>query len=1039
MNKLIEWFTTNPVAANLLMVAILLGGTMAYLFQLDRQFFPSVGSAAVGVSVSYLGASPEEVEDRVIIRIEEAIQDLEGIKKIVSTAREGYGSVRVDVENGYDTRVLLDDVKARVDGINTFPQEAERPTIAEYTDEDEIREMMLAIYGDIDEATLKKWAERVRDDIAALPKIDRAELQAVRDYEVAIEVSEETLRRYGLSLEDVQFAVASNSLNLPAGSIKSDLGDITLRTRGQAYNKSDFEELVVVRQTDGTVIKVKDIATVIDGFEETALSARLNGHRAILLNVVSVSDPDVIRTSKTVRKYLDEAAAFIPDGLNVSVLDDASITFNDRIDLLLGNGFSGLFLVFVVLLLFMRPAVAIWTAIGIAIAFFGAVWSMTWFGLSLNMMSLFAFLLVLGIVVDDAIIVGEAIHARHERGLTGMSAAIRGATRVSLPVFLAVLSTLIFFAPMFAVPGKWRDVAINIPLVVFGALIFSLVESLLILPAHLKNMKPLPENPVGFMRFQTKFADGMRNFVEYKYRPFIEMALKWRTVTVTAFVLFFAICLAVVGGSWIRVVFFPEIVADFVVVKIDMPENVAFRRTEAVQGKLEAASVAANERLREEGITELGSVLSFAYGSTIEAYAFPEEEGLEGIDASRFADLWREETGPIPEAEDISFSTSLNPVSKAINIQVSSPDIEEMTRATEALKQQLATYSGIYDIKGSLSDPQPEIVLNLSSQAQSLSLGLNDLAQQMRQGFFGAEAQRIPRGKDDVRVMVRYPRETREAIESLEDTRIRTSDGTEIPFDSVAEATMGEAPVRIKREDRARVAFVTAEALPQTDPNQVVRQLFAENLDRWKKQYPRTKFAEAGDAEEQKDFGISMSTNLLIATLVIYAVLAVSFGSYGLPIVILTAIPFGFSGAVVGHGLLGLSISMFSILGIVAAAGVVVNDNLVLLDHLGRLRKEGMEVGEAIVQAACDRFRAIILTSLTTFIGLAPLMSETSMQAQFLIPMVVSLAFGVLFATGVTLVLVPCLYSLMRQVKHSLLRRLRNTFGSSQSLQTPAE
>lgn len=1041
MNKLIAWFADNPVAANLLMIAILIGGTVAYLFQIDRQFFPSIASSSVAVTVHYLGAGPQEVEERIIIRVEEAIQDLEGIKEITSTALEGVGQVVVEVQNGYDTRVLLDDVKARVDGINTFPGESERPIVSEFSKSEEQREMLLGIYGDIDETTLKKWAERIRDDVASINKIDKAELQAVRDYEVAIEVPEESLRRYGLSLGDVQRAVANNSLNLPAGSIKSDLGDITLRTKGQAYNKADFEDIVVVQQPDGTIIKVRDIATVIDGFVEQDLRARLNGQRAILLNVLSVSDPDVTRTSKIVRGYLEEIAPTIPDGLNVVVLDDGSLTFKDRISMLLGNGLSGLLLVFIVLLLFLRPAVAIWTAVGIGISFFGAVWSMAWLDMSLNMISLFAFLLVLGIVVDDAIIVGEAIHARHERGLRGLEAAVRGATRVSSPVFLAVLSTLIFFAPMLTVPGEWRSAAMNIPLVVFGALTFSLIESLLILPAHLKDMKPLPKEPNRFMQFQERFAEGMRNFIENRYRPLVTLALKWRTVTVTSFVLFFMICVALVGGGWIRLSFFPQVVADFVAVRIDLPENAAFDRSMTLQDRLEKAAKDANDEMEQEGYTPLSMVMSFAYDNEIESYAFPSLEGVEGVDAAEFARRWRENLGEVPAAQDIVFTTSMGPDGKDIDIQVSGPDTQEIARAVDAIKAELRSYGGIYDVKDSMSDPQPEIVLDLRPQAESLSLGLADLAQQVRQGFFGAEAQRIPRGKDDVRVMVRYPRETRESIESLRETRIRVGDGLEIPFDAVAETTFGKGAVRIEREDRQRVAHITAEALETTDPNQVSRQLFAQNSEKWAKMFPRTKIKTSGDAEEQGEFVGALLTNLVIAVFVIYAVLAVSFRSYGLPFIILTAIPFGFSGAVVGHGLLGMNISMFSILGIVAAAGVVVNDNLVLLDHLGRLRREGMKVADAIVQAACDRFRAIILTSLTTFIGLAPLMTETSVQAKMLIPMVVSLAFGVLFATTVTLILVPCLYSLMWQIKHGVLRRLRNLFRGSTNagLQTPAE
>jgi multidrug efflux pump subunit AcrB len=543
------------------------------------------------------------------------------------------------------------------------------------------------------------------------------------------------------------------------------------------------------------------------------------------------------------------------------------------------------------------------------------------------------------------------------------------------------------------------------------------------------------------MKVQQRIADAMRNFVENRYRPAIELALKWRTVTVLSFVLVFVLCIGVVGGGWIRVAFFPSIVADFVGVNIDLPENAAFSRTTDIQDRLERAAKEAADEMTAEGFGALDIVLSFATGSALEAYAFPEVEGTAGIDATEFSKRWRAKLGPVPEAEEIRMTTSIQEARKPIDIQVAGPDGQEMERAISAIKAELSTFGGIFDIKDSISDPQPEIVLNLRPQAESLALGLNDLAQQVRQGYFGAEAQRVPRGKDDVRVMVRYPRSTRESIESLADTRIRVGDGIEIPFDAVAETNFGTGAVKIEREDRRRVGHITADALDSVDPNQVVAELFKNNADAWARQFPRTSITLAGDAEEQSEFIGSLATNLFVAVCVIYAILAVSFRSYGLPIIILTAIPFGFSGAVIGHMLLGMSLSMFSLLGIIAAAGVVVNDNLVLLDHLGRLRKEGMKVADAIVNAACDRFRAIILTSLTTFIGLAPLMAETSVQAQLLIPMVVSLAFGVLFATGVTLVLVPCLYSLMWQVKHGVLRRVRRLLGTQDTggLTTPAE
>lgn len=1028
MNRIIGWFANNSVASNLLMLIILVGGVMTYP-AMNREFIPPRMSDTVQVSVPYRGAGPEEVEDRILIRIEEAVSDLDGIKKIRSIAREGTGTVTIEVQNGSDTRKLLNDVKSRVDGINTFPTEAERPIVSEQVRR--VQVMQLVLFGDVDQKTLKRVAENIRDDLAALREVDVANVQAVLPYEVAIEISEVDLRRYGLSFDDFVRAVRANSLNLPAGTIRSEGGNVTLRTRGQAYTADDFEQIAVLRQADGTVIRVADVARVIDGFQEADLLARYNGSPAVLLEAFVTADPNVVETSQAIRTYLEQLKTRLPGNLTVDVLDDRSETLNDRLRLLLENGIGGLILVFVVLLLFLRPMVAFWVAAGIAIAFVGTIWVLPWFGVSLNMISLFAFLLVLGIVVDDAIIVGESIHAMNERGVRKIHGATLGAQSVSKPVFFAVATTILAFMPMLFVPGNWRDIAQQIPYVVIAALVFSLIESMLILPSHLSNLKPERELGHGALaklqKFQRNLASGLQRFAEKFYAPLLQKALHWRGLTVVVFIILFGLTVAVVGGGWMRISFFPNIQADFVFSTINMPEGAAFSKSEDVALKLEKAAQTASEAIEAEvGEKPLKSVFTIATGNSIQGWTILEQTDKEEASAQAFANRWRSEVGALPEADEIKFSSSFGDFRKPIQFQLASADAEQLRQAVTALKSELSTYGGVYDVRDSLSSGRREIVLDLKGQAQSLDLGLADLANQVRQGFFGAEAQRIPRGKDDVRVMIRYPKNTRESVDALEDLRVRVAGGTEVPFESVAEARYAQGYTQIERVDRQRISTVTAEMRRTTSsPGEVMGEIIQKKIPEWRTTFPNVEFALDGNSVDQQEFIGSLVSNLLIAIGAMYALLAIAFRSYGQPLIILTAIPFGFTGAIIGHLVMGMDLAMFSFLGIVAAAGVVVNDNLVLIDRVNSLRSdEGFRVLDALRTAARDRFRPIILTSITTFIGLVPIMAETSIQAQFLIPMVVSLAFGVAFATSVTLILVPCLYSLGYSLKH----RVRSFF-----------
>ncbi len=1034
MKRLIQWFVENPIAANLLMVVILVGGVFN-LASLNKEAFPSVGTNKIQINVPYPGAGPQEVEELVVKRIEEAIADLDGIEEIQSTAAMNRASVMVEAINGYDSQRLLNDIKGRVDAIPTLSADAERPQYEEVLRSSDV--MSVGLYGNVDEATLKRTGERVRDELALLPEISIVELQGTRSDELAIEISEQTLRHYNLSFEQVADAVRQSSLNLPAGTIKSVRGDIQLQTRGQAYRAEDFERIVVRSKADGAQLTLGDIATVVDGFSEQDVIAHLNGKPAVFLELSITDDPDILNAASAVKRYVAKARSQLPVGMEITVWRDWSVLFEGRMNLLLKNSLSGLLLVFTVLMLFLRPALALWVCVGIVVAFMGTLWMLPLFGVSLNMLSLFAFLLVLGIVVDDAIIVGESIHSSQHQGLSGNSAVANGAKTVSKPVLFAVISTMIFFAPMLNIPGAMGDITYAIPVVVILSLFFSLVESLLILPSHLAHLKPESEATVknywGLQRLELwreKLADGMLHFSDRIYKPFLEKTLRHNGSTIAAFTVAFALSVAIFSGGWMERGFMPKVASDFVRLTATLPEGSPFSEVAAVLKKAEGAlqQLQRDEQLLKSNHAQpfVANMQSWAYDNKVHvnlALVDAEKRDIGALEVSR---RWRELLGELPEVDEFDINSTINTRSKDISLRlsVSDGDPAGLEKAVKQVRDQLALYPGVYDIKDSLNAARTEIVLDLKPHAETLGLSLRDIARQVRQGFYGEDVQRIPRGNEDVKVMVRYPRAERQSPEQLHDMRIRAgADNVEVPLEEVAALEFVPGYTTIERVDRKRAITITAEVRPGTSaPAQVVQDLLNRHAQDWQRQFPGFRLAVTGDMEEESDFMATVSRNFVLALLVIYGLMAVAFRSYWQPLLILTAIPFGFMGAVIGHLVTGLSISMMSMLGFFACAGVVVNDNLVLLDRINQLRRQGIGMRDAVMQAGRDRFRPIILTSLTTFIGLMPIMAETSTQAKFLIPMVVSLSFGVLFATTVTLILVPGLYLLGERAKARLVR-----------------
>ncbi len=1033
MGRVIQWFIESPVAANLMMIIIFAGGATSILGLngLNKEVFPTVSTRYVEVSMVYPGAGPSEVEQQINIRIEEVIADLDGIDEIASEAKQGYGRVTAEIIEGYDEDVVLNEIKSRVDSIIAFPPNVERPTSRKYIGRSPL--MSLALYGDVPEKELKKLGLQFRDELSLLSKVSLVNLEGTRKNEMAIEISESNLRRYNLTFDQVAAAIRGASLNLPAGIIRTPDGDIHVQTRNQAYSEQDFLNIVVRANEDGSKIIIADIAEVKDGFEEVDIRTRFNGKRAVFLELAVSDNPDVIESTDQVKAYLNEQRPRLPEGVSISIWRDWSNLFKGRLSLLMSNAFTGLLLVFIVLMLFLRPLLAMWVCIGIATAFMGAFWLLPLTGASINMISLFAFIMVLGIVVDDAIIVGENIYTRQQSGIKNNMAAASGAKMVAKPVFFAVISTIIFFSPMLFIPGPMGVMSYPIPMVVILCLLFSLFECMYILPNHLAHMRPEKESRFEFLnqftRVRKKFSDGMLKFVDKVYAPQLRKVLRHSGATVLTFVLGFFLIVAVYTTGWMKSSFMPNVASDFVSASAKIPEGSPFSVTEDIVQRFEYAAEKLKSDPKMLEINGSGDFIehirTYANGINIHVDLALVDAEFREVSTPQVNQRWRELIGKVPEAEEYRLDYTINSRGEAfrLNLSIASNRRQDQEKAAQAVSKALASYPGVIDVKSSVQAARDEVSLSLKPHAEALGIQLQDVARQVRQAFYGEEVQRIPLGEEDVRVLVRYPKDERSRLSQLNDMRIRTNAGYEIPLEEVAEIKLVPGYTSIKRMYRKRVIIITGDLPPGEDANVILSDLIKRNMEIWKRQFPGFALILDGNVKHQNEFMSSILFNFIIAIIVIYVLMAIAFGSYGKPILVLTAVPFGFMGAVIGHLIMGREVSMLSILGFVACAGVVVNDNLVLLDRISQLRQQGKQTYNAVYQAAKDRFRPIILTSLTTFVGLMPIMFEQSVQARFLIPMVISLSFGVMFATFVTLLLVPSLYLLGSKISRALKRR----------------
>jgi len=1031
----IAWMARNAVAANLLMIVLLVGGFLLSM-RIKQEVFPEFDLDIITIQVPYPRATPSMVEKGIILAVEEAVSGLDGVKKVTSNSGENMGTVAVELLLETDPNKALQDVKNAIDRITTFPDEAEKPTVSLISTRREV--LSLVVYGDQEEGTLRVLAERMRGELLQDPDITYVQLSGIRPLEIDVALPQDKQRAHGLKHADVARKIRSSAVELPGGYVKTSGGDVLLRLDERRDLGSEFGNIPLVTSPDGTHLRLDDLATVTDGFAETDQAAFYNGKRAVLVKVFRVGDQTPIQVADAVENYLKGFKTRLPEGLKVDIVNDMSEIYRDRIDLLLRNARLGLILVLVILGLFLEVRLAFWVTLGIPISMLGSMLFMPFMDVSINMISLFAFIVTIGIVVDDAIVVGENVYEYRQRGMPILKASILGARRIATPVTFAILTNIVAFMPMFFVPGIMGKIFRVIPAVVITVYAVSLVEALFILPAHLGHQKSAGRRrgPLGWLhRGQQAFARLLERFIHNRYRRVLRGALRNRYFTVAVGIAILAATVGFVRGGHISMGLMPTVESDFVVASVVLPYGSPVADTNAAQARLveKAREVLARhggERITRGILSLTGTALAMhgpggggASGSgghqaTVLVYLVPTDK--RDIGAEEFVGEWRQAVGDVAGLESLTFTSSLGGPSggAAIDVQLSHPDVAVLEQAADELAGKLTTFTGVKDVDNGFSLGKPQLSFKPTNLALSEGLDASTIAAEVRNAFYGAEALRQQRGRDEIKVMVRLPESERQSEYNVEELMIRLPGGGEIPLRMAADVERGRAYTEIRRAEGNRVVDVTADVeRGVTDPGQVIDDLKEDFLPDLIAKHAGLSFSLEGEQREMSEAMGTLKMGFGLAMLVMYALLAIPFRSYLQPLVVMAAIPFGIVGAIVGHVIMGYNLSVISMMGIVALAGVVVNDALILMDAANKARARGETPFEAISQAGVRRFRPILLTSLTTFFGLAPMIFETSMQARFLIPMALSLGFGILASTLIVLLLIPSLYLIAEDLR----------------------
>ena len=1032
---MIEWFARNPVAANILMFAIIIAGLTSAFTAVPVETFPSFEQNTVTISTSFRGATPKTAEEGITLRIEEAIADIEGIEEIASRSSEGNSTVNAEVADGYDRRDILDDIKVRVDSLNTLPLDAERPIVSLNTRNAVV--IYVAISGEVDTKTLRQTAARFREGLLTKSEISNVQLQGVANYEMTIEVSPLTLDNYNISLLDVGTAISRGATDISAGNVQTPDGDILIRSDGQAYTGSEFANIPIIPNPSGTPVRLEQLANIDDGFEDKLLVTTFNDEPAVMLEVRRVGEQSAIKVAEQTRNYMQEFSSSLPTGVNISYWDDDSVYLKTRIGAVLNSALYGGILVMLLLSLFLRPAVAFWVFIGVPVSFMGAFLFMPLVGGSFNIISLFAFIMVLGIVVDDAIVTGENIYSRIRDGEDPLTASIVGTKEIAVPVTFGILTTVVAILPLnFLGSNTLAFIGQQMPMVIIPVMLMSLVESKLVLPSHLSHLKlrndPKQLSKIGLI--QQNISRSLERFVENFYQPFLNRCLNDKTITLTALIAIASLIMSWAIFGHLKLSLFPSVESESVKVYLTMPESSGFETTDKHIKTIASHFETLQDKYRDPNTGEslIINILATSGSSagTIKPNVGSVQAELQIAEDRVFdkgtTDIAREVQnliGDIPGALKLSVRADIFRTQAPINVELSGSNLEKMNEVVLLLREKFKEYPSVFDIQDNYSGGKEELTIKLKPRASSLNLSLNDIAQQVRHAVFGYQAQRIQRGRDELRVMVRYPLEYRSSIDDLYRLPIQVKNSNEeVLLSEVAEITPSESPSALYRLDRNSILNVTADVDKELGNIPAILSDLNDFLIDIKQTYPDVNYKFDGEAEEQEETNSRLIIGLLIVLTAIYALLAIPLKSYGQPFIVMSIIPFSVVGAILGHIITGQNLSSLSFFGMLALVGVVVNDSLVLVDFINKRREQGVELMQAVKSAGAARFRPVLLTSLTTFAGVIPLLLDQGQQAIFLKPMVTSLGFGILFATAMTLIIVPVNYIAARKFKYAVIR-----------------
>jgi multidrug efflux pump subunit AcrB len=1020
----IDWMIYNRVTPNLLMLILLIGGFFMAT-RIKQEVFPEFSTNMVTISVVYPGASPEEIEQGIVLSVEESVRGLEGVKEVTATASESSGVVNVELLDGVDAQRVYQDIQQEIARITTFPDDAEEPQVSLQMHRRDV--VTIQLYGDVSEIVLRNLAEEMRDRLLQDARITQVDLEGARDFEIHIDVSQEQLRSYGLTLQQIASSIRNTSVEIPGGSIETGSGDLLLRMKDRREWATEFADIPIVTTASGTVLYLGDIASVTEGFEDSDREATFNGYPAIGLEIYRVGDQTPIGVSEATRQVLTQIEQDLPPGIHYEISKDRSDIYRQRLHMLLKNACIGLTLVLLVLGLFLELKLAFWVTMGIPISFLGAFLFLPGLDITINMISMFAFIVALGIVVDDAIIAGENIYEYRQRGMGFIKASIEGTKAVATPIAFSILTNIVAFLPLLFVPGVMGKIWRVIPVVVSMVFLVSWVEAVFILPSHLAHTKSHNGNRITAVvhRIQEAFSKRLSQFIQTMYGPFLQLCLRYRYMTVSISIMLLLTIIGYALSGRMGFILMPKVESDRAVVTAVLPFGTADDAVVAVRDRLEQAA----QTIKSEhgGDTLVQGIYTVRQENTVRTSIYLTDPEIRPISTSEVTQIWRHEVGQITGLESIRFESDSGGPGRgsAITVELSHRDIETLDRAGSSLAASLGDFEHVKDINDGYTPGKSQLSFKLKPEGRSLGLTSSNVANQVRNAFYGATALRQQRDRNEVKVLVRLPESERSSEYDIESLLVRTPSGGDIPLYQVAEVVRGRAYTSIDRRDGRRSIKVTADVDPISETNQVLATLNTEILPQLARDYPSLSYGYEGHQAEMRDTMANIRFGFMIVMLFLYFLLAIPFRSYSQPVIVMLAIPFGIVGAVIGHKIMGYSLSIISMFGIVALAGVVVNDALVMIDYANRKRREGNTAFDSILKAGIRRFRPIMLTTLTTFGGLAPMIFETSRQARFMIPMAISLGYGIVFATSITLVIVPSLYMVIEDLRR--LARKKNT------------